>query len=65
MCSNLIKEATKPMSTLNNFTSLQDQPPEVFSKKKGVLKNFTKFTGKRFCQSHFFNKVAGLSLQLY
>ena len=28
--------------------------------KKGVLKNFTKFTGKYLCQSLFFNKVAGL-----
>ena len=27
---------------------------------KGVLGNFTKFTGKYLCQSHFFNKVAGL-----
>ena len=25
--------------------------------KKGVLKNFTKFTGKQLCQSLFFNKV--------
>ena len=32
--------------------------PEVFF-KKGVLKNFTKFTGKHLCQSLFFNKVAG------
>ena len=31
--------------------------------KKGVLKNFTKFTGKHLCQSLFFNKVLGL-LQL-
>ena len=30
------------------------------SMKKGVLKNFTKFTGKHLCQSLFFNKVAGL-----
>ena len=30
--------------------------PEVFS-KKGVLRNFTKFTGKHLCQSLFFNKV--------
>ena len=29
--------------------------------KKGVLRNFAKFTGKRLCQSLFFNKVAGLS----
>ena len=31
--------------------------------KKGVLANFAKFTGKHLCQSLFFNKVAGLSLQ--
>ena len=40
------------------------QPPEVFC-EKGVLRNFTKFTGKHLCQSLFFNKVAGLGLQLY
>ena len=28
--------------------------------KKGVLRNFTKFTGKHMCQGLFFNKVAGL-----
>ena len=28
--------------------------------KKGVLRNFPKFTGKHLCQSLFFNKVAGL-----
>ena len=33
--------------------------PEVFC-KKGVLRNFAKFTGKHLCQSFFFNKVAGL-----
>ena len=27
---------------------------------KDVLRNFTKFTGKHLCQSHFFNKVVGL-----
>ena len=30
------------------------QPPEVFY-EKGVLTNFTKFTGKHLCQSLFFN----------
>ena len=30
--------------------------------KKGVLKIFTKFTGKHLCQSLFFNKVTGLTL---
>ena len=29
------------------------------SVRKGVLRNFTKFTGKHLCQSFFFNKVAG------
>ena len=33
--------------------------PEVFC-KEGVLRNFTKFTGKHLCQRLFFNKVAGL-----
>ena len=28
--------------------------------KKGVIRNFAKFTGKQLCQSFFFNKVAGL-----
>ena len=31
---------------------------EVFC-KKGVFRNFAKFTGKHLCQSLFFNKVAG------
>ena len=30
------------------------------SVKKGVFRNFAKFTGKNLCQSLFFNKVAGL-----
>ena len=38
---------------------VQKQPPDVFY-KKGVLKNFAKFTGKRLCQSLFFNRVSGL-----
>ena len=33
--------------------------PEVFC-KKGVLRNFTKFTGKHLCKSLFFNEVADL-----
>ena len=31
--------------------------PEVFC-KKGVFKNFAKFSEKHLCQSHFFNKKA-------
>ena len=34
--------------------------PEVFC-KKGVPRNFAKFTGKHLCQRFFFNKVAGLA----
>ena len=30
------------------------------SVRKGVFRNFTKFTGKHLCQSPFLNKVAGL-----
>ena len=33
--------------------------PEVFC-KKGVLRNFAKFTGKHLCHSLCFNKVVGL-----
>ena len=34
--------------------------PDVFC-KKGVLRNFGKFTGKLLCKSLNFNKVAGLT----
>ena len=50
----------------NIFTSFfiimisQSSYPDVFC-KKGVLRNFTKFTGRHLCQSLFFNKAAGLS----
>ena len=37
----------------------RSSPSEVFF-KKGVLRNFTKFTRKHLCQSLFFNKVACL-----
>ena len=39
--------------------TVQKQPPEVFC-KKGVLRNFAKFTGKHLCQSLSFNNIAGL-----
>ena len=41
------------------FYILRSRRPKVFC-KKGVLKNFAKFTGKHLCQSPFFDKVAGL-----
>ena len=43
---------------------IQKHPPEVFY-KKGVLRNFAKFTGKHLCQRVFFNKVAGLRPQAF
>ena len=43
---------------------MRSRRPEVFC-KKGILRNFGKFTGKYLCQSLFFNKVTGLSLQLF
>ena len=43
----------------NAVDMVRTSRPEVFC-KKGVLRNFVKFTGKHLCQSFFFNKVAGL-----
>ena len=36
--------------------TIRSSRPELFC-KKGVLKNFAKFTGKHQCQSLFFTKV--------
>ena len=41
------------------FAKIKSIRPEVF-RKKGVLRNFAKFTGKHLCQSFFFNKVSSL-----
>ena len=41
------------------WCSFRSSRPEVFC-KKGVLRDFAKFTGKHLCHSLFFNKVAGL-----
>ena len=49
--------------TSEEIVFLQRQPSEMFC-KKGVFRNFAKFTGTNLCQSHFFNKVAD-GLQLY
>ena len=51
-----LSRATDLRNTCNNW---QMQSPEVFC-KKGVLKSFSKFTGKLLCQSLVSNKVAGL-----
>ena len=50
---------------IKNFLvgNFQEQPPEVFY-KKGVPKNFAKFTGKNLCQCFFFNEGAGFRFQV-
>ena len=40
-------------------TSMYRSSHRRCSGRKGVLKNFAKYTGKHLCQSLFFNKVAG------
>ena len=40
------------------------QPPKVFY-KRDILKSFAKFTGKHLCHSLFFNKIAGLKMELF
>ena len=46
-----------------HYCTNRSSRPEVFC-EKGVLRYFTKFTEKYLCQSLFFSKVTGLSLQL-
>ena len=53
-----VAEHTKP-----GFKRNGSSRPYVFC-KKGVLKNFIKFTGKHLRQSLFFKKVAGRSTTL-
>ena len=45
---------------LTNFLGRGRSNHRRCSVRKGVLRNFTKFTGKHLYQSLFFNKVAGL-----
>ena len=45
------------------FINIRSSRSEVLC-KKGVLRNFGKFTGKYLCQNLFFNKVVG-RLELY
>ena len=51
----------KNVSYLLRYHLIRSSRPEVFC-KKGVFRNFAKFTGKHLFQSFFFNKVAGLRL---
>ena len=42
-----------------NSVECRSRTPELL-RKKGVLKDFAKFTGKHLCQSLFLNKVVTL-----
>ena len=42
---------------ITQYTRYLEAVDQRCSVKKGVLRNFTKFTGKHLCQSVFFNKV--------
>ena len=46
--------------SIGNFQKKDRNSHQRCFMKKGVLRNFKKFTGKRLCQSLFLNKVAGL-----
>ena len=59
LCAYTLKFA----NSLENLI-FQKKPPKVFFKTR-FFKEFRKIQRKTPCQSLFFNKVAGLSLQLY
>ena len=50
--------------SIRGLQKVQKQPAEVLC-KKGVLRNFAKFTEKQLCQRLFFNKVAGWPATLF
>ena len=52
-----IKPGSQLCQTYVKFKKNRSSRPEVFC-KKGVRRNFAKFTGKHLCQSFFFKKVA-------
>ena len=56
--SNLCKKSSLQCYRLYNFPSFRSSHWRC-SVRKGVLRNFAKFTGKHLWQSLFFNKVAG------
>ena len=58
-CSRAMTEIFKFKGHSYDLRKNRSSRPEVYC-KRGVLRNFTKFTGKHLCQSLFFNKVADL-----
>ena len=57
---NQNKEIFGNIKVILTFLLILEAAVQRFSVKKGVLRHFTKFTGKHLCQSPFFNKVAGV-----
>ena len=49
---------------INSFSVNQQKQPLKVPYKKGVLRNFVKFTRKHLCQRRFFNKVEGVKLSV-
>ena len=63
LVENICWETTITMLEYKCWLSIGTYPRSSYrrcSVKKGVLRNFAKFTGKHLCQSLLFNKVAGL-----
>ena len=58
--SEIHKDNLDLYSACGPFTKNNRSSHRRCSVRKGVLKNFAKFTGKHLCQSLFFNKVADL-----
>ena len=54
----VVDKAKKRRKKRKEWLIFRSSRPQVFC-KKGVLRNYTKFTGKHQSQSLFFNKVAG------
>ena len=54
-----LKQRERQMLLIQKSYCCRSSRPQVFC-KKGVLRNFAKFTVKRFCQNFFFSNVAGL-----
>ena len=61
MCGDHLDNATasKTFYLCSKLAGSRSSRHEVLC-KKGVLRNFAKFTGKHLCQSLFLNKAAGL-----
>ena len=58
-----VKVWTYPYKNITCIPSWKDRfrsSQRRCSLRKGVLRNFSKFTGKHLCQRLYFNKVAGL-----